>query len=109
MLYHEPIGILKMMEKIQKKLPQRCPSCDGILSVQELHCDNCETEVVGKFDLPILARLSPEDQRFVLQFVCCSGSLKDMSKQLKLSYPTVRNLLDDLIVQINLIQKEQKQ
>lgn len=96
------------MENRQKKLPQRCPACEGRLNIKGLQCDDCETEVVGHFDLPTLARLSPEDQRFVLQFVCCSGSLKDMSKQLKLSYPTVRNLLDDLIIRINLVQNSQE-
>ena len=59
------------------------------------------TEVSGMFDLPALARLSPDDQQFVLQFVKCSGSIKDMAKYLKLSYPTVRNLLDDIIEKIS--------
>jgi len=59
------------------------------------------TEVSGMFDLPALARLSPDDQQFVLQFVKCSGSIKDMAKFLKLSYPTVRNLLDDIIEKIS--------
>jgi hypothetical protein len=49
------------------------------------------------FELPVMARLSSDDQQFILQFVKCSGSLKDMAKYLNLSYPTVRNLLDDII------------
>jgi len=56
--------------------------------------------VSGLYDLPVLARLSPNDQQFVLQFVKCSGSLKDMAKYLNLSYPTVRNMLDDIIERI---------
>jgi hypothetical protein len=60
-------------------------------------CENCQTEVSGLYDMPVLARLSPDDQQFILQFVKCSGSIKDMSKYLNLSYPTVRNLLDDMI------------
>jgi hypothetical protein len=65
-----------------------------------LKCDSCQTEVSGLYDLPALARLSTDDQQFVLQFVKCSGSLKDMAKFLNLSYPTVRNLLDDIIGRI---------
>jgi hypothetical protein len=42
-----------------------------------------------------------EEQDFILRFVRCSGSLKDMAKQLGLSYPTVRNLLDEIIEKIN--------
>ncbi|GHT71187.1 hypothetical protein FACS189455_2410 [Bacteroidia bacterium] len=51
--------------------------------------------------MPVLARLSAEEQDFILRFVRCSGSLKDMAKQLGLSYPTVRNLLDEIIEKIN--------
>jgi hypothetical protein len=68
--------------------------------VKSLKCEACQTEVSGLYDLPELARLSSDDQQFVLQFVKCSGSLKDMAKYLNLSYPTVRNLLDDIIERI---------
>ena len=78
-------------------LPCICPSCQSQLKVKSLRCDNCQTEVSGLYELPVLARLSPDDQQFILQFVKCSGSLKDMAKHLNLSYPTVRNLLDDII------------
>ncbi len=78
-------------------LPCICPSCQSQLKVKNLKCENCQTEVSGLYELPALARLSPDDQQFILHFVKCSGSLKDMSKYLNLSYPTVRNLLDDII------------
>ena len=81
-------------------LPCHCPSCQSQLKVKSLKCETCQTEVSGQYDLPALARLSPDDQQFVLQFVKCSGSLKDMAKFLNLSYPTVRNLLDDIIERI---------
>ena len=82
-------------------LPCSCPSCQSQLKVKSLKCETCQTEVSGLYDLPALARLSHDDQQFVLQFVKCSGSLKDMAKFLNLSYPTVRNLLDDIIERIN--------
>ena len=81
-------------------LPCHCPSCQSQLKVKSLKCETCQTEVSGQYDLPALARLSPDDQQFVLQFVKSSGSLKDMAKYLNLSYPTVRNLLDDIIERI---------
>jgi len=58
--------------------------------------------VSGLYDLPELARLSLNDQQFIFQFVKCSGSLKDMAKYLNLSYPTVRNLLDDIIEKLKM-------
>ena len=83
-------------------LPCNCPSCQSLLKVKSLKCDTCQTEVSGQYDLPVLARLSPDDQQFVLQFVKSSGSLKDMAKYLNLSYPTVRNLLDDIIKKLEI-------
>ena len=78
-------------------LPCSCPSCQSQLKVKSLICETCQTKVSGLYSLPALARLSPDDQQFILQFIKCSGSLKDMAEFLKLSYPTVRNLLDDII------------
>ena len=78
-------------------LPCICPSCQSQLKVKSLTCEKCQTEVSGSYELPILARLKPDEQDFILQFVKYSGSLKDMAKYLKLSYPTVRNRLDSVI------------
>ncbi len=78
-------------------LPHHCPSCQSQLKVKSLKCEQCQTEVSGLYELPVLARLSSEDQQFILHFIKYSGSLKEMAKYLGLSYPTVRNLLDDII------------
>ncbi|WP_420601542.1 DUF2089 family protein [Flagellimonas sp.] len=86
---------------MNKKLPLSCPSCENVLNVRQLHCDNCETTVTGLYALPIISQLSMDDQKFVLDFIKASGSLKVMAQQMKLSYPTVRNKLDDIISEIN--------
>lgn len=87
--------------KTKKRLPLRCPACEAPLKVAKMVCDQCGTEVSGVFDLPVLTRLTEEEQRFMLEFVKASGSLKDMAKQMGVSYPTVRNYLDDLIEKLN--------
>lgn len=84
-------------EKVTMIIPYICPACQNQLKVKSLKCEVCSTEVSGMFELPVLARLSPNDQQFIIQFVRSSGSFKDMTKHLKLSYPTVRNMLDDVI------------
>ena len=84
----------------EKNMPIICPCCKKILKVSKLICDNCETVVKGNFDLSILARLNPEDQEFVVEFIKASGSLKDMAKSYGVSYPTLRNRLDSVIVKI---------
>jgi len=84
-----------------KKLPYICPSCSTALKITSLGCEECETVVSGKFELPVLAKISAEDQQFVLDFIKSSGSLKEMAQKLNLSYPTVRNMLDDLISKLS--------
>ncbi len=86
-----------IMNEIVKKLPLKCPSCDSSLNVRKMHCTCCETEVIGSFELPTFAKLTEKEQAFALDFIKTSGSLKDMAKNMGISYPTVRNLLDDLI------------
>lgn len=86
-------------------LPCICPSCQTQLKVKSLKCESCATEVHGLYELPVLARLSVEDQAFILKFVKNSGSLKEMAKELGLSYPTVRNLLDEIIEKIESYEK----
>ena len=54
--------------------------------------------------MPLLASLSRDDQDFILDFIKASGSLKEMAALLKVSYPTVRNRLDEIIDKL----KEQK-
>jgi len=82
-------------------LPCHCPSCQTPLIVKVMQCDRCSTEVHGQFKLPVLVELSSEEQNFITNFVRNSGSLKEMAKQMKLSYPSVRNLLDEIIEKIN--------
>lgn len=82
------------------KLPHNCPSCNGSLNVKSLFCKECQTEITGEFQLPLLARLETEDQQFIVAFVRFSGNLKKMAEKMKLSYPTVRNMLDEIILKI---------
>jgi hypothetical protein len=90
---------------MDKKLPVSCPSCQSELKVHSLQCEMCQTTITGAFDLPVFSMLEQKEQVFIIEFVKSSGSLKIMAQQLKLSYPTVRNMLDDLIQKINQLQK----
>ena len=93
---------------MQKNLPHICPSCSSTLKVKSLVCGQCATEVTGLFSLPLLASLTQQEQDFIAAFVISSGSLKIMAQKLGFSYPTVRNLLDDIILKIETNQKNNK-
>lgn len=84
------------MEKA-KNLPTVCPSCHEQLHVAGLHCPECGTRIEGDYCLPTVLQLPADDQRFVMDFILCSGSLKEMATRMNLSYPTVRNRLDEII------------
>lgn len=92
------------MDKI-KNLPTLCPSCAKRLDVRSLQCPRCSTHIEGDYLLPVFMLLPEDEQKFVLDFVKCSGSLKEMAMQLGLSYPTVRNRLDDIIEHIKTLEK----
>lgn len=72
----------------------QCPVCDGPVRVTELSCTVCETRLHGVFPAAPLARLSAEHQRFIETFVLCRGVIRDVERELGVSYPTVRAKLD---------------
>ncbi|MCC6373010.1 MAG: DUF2089 family protein [Bacteroidia bacterium] len=90
---------------VEKRMPQSCPSCDTKMKVKKLVCPNCATEVDGLFNFPVLSALSNEEQLFIIDFIKVGGSLKDMATNMKLSYPTIRNQLDDIIERVSSLQK----
>ncbi|MBI4649090.1 MAG: DUF2089 family protein [Bacteroidia bacterium] len=90
---------------MHKTIPIICPSCSSRVSVKSLVCKSCNTNIEGAFDLPILASLDLHEQEFIINFVKQSGSLKLMAKQMKVSYPTIRNILDKIIEHINKLEK----
>lgn len=82
---------------MEKKMPLDCPSCGTRLGISRMHCAGCGTEVSGDYDIPRLMRLSTREVEFAEAFISSSGSLKEMARRLDVSYPTVRNLLDEII------------
>ncbi len=75
----------------------RCPVCQNELTITRLHCDACDTTLEGRFVGGPFAHLTPEQVDFVLTFIRCEGKLTRMEVELGLSYPTIRNRLQDII------------
>ena len=69
---------------------------DGEFTVERVRLTGKEIAIEGSFDLPPLARLSAEDQVFVMAFVQCHGSIKQMERIFGISYPTVKKRLDSI-------------
>lgn len=81
----------------KRRMPGRCPVCDEELAVVKLRCGNCETGIEGHFEVPRFARLNREQLEFVETFLRCRGNIKEVERELGISYPTVRGRLDGVL------------
>jgi len=75
-----------------------CPICHGDLHVVRLECDSCGTGLDGKFTLSKFNYLSPEHLYFIEVFVKNRGNIKAIEKEMDISYPTVKKMLDEVII-----------
>lgn len=82
---------------IMKKVISRCPVCNHELTVSRLKCDSCDTVIENNFRLSKFDYLSDEDLYFTETFMRCRGNIKEVEKELGISYPTVRAKLDSVI------------
>jgi hypothetical protein len=71
--------------------------CGDELTVSRLHCRSCDTALEGHFNLGRFYRLTPEQLHFVETFIKCEGKITRVEEELGISYPTVRNRLNDVI------------
>jgi hypothetical protein len=75
----------------------RCPICAEQLRVVRLECESCGTRLEGSFSLGRFHALSADQLEFLETFVRNRGNIKDIERELGISYPTVRSRLDALI------------
>jgi hypothetical protein len=75
----------------------KCPVCEGELTVTRLHCDTCETTIEGRFVNGAFAGLTHDQLDFIETFIRCEGKIKRMEDEMALSYPTIRNRLQEVI------------
>ena len=79
------------------KMPHRCPVCDHEMKISKLTCTFCPTKIEGEFSSCKFCRLPAEQLIFMEAFIKCRGNIKEVEKELGISYPTVRNRLDSVI------------
>lgn len=78
-------------------MPSRCPVCDHEMRISKLTCTHCPTKLEGEFSPCKFCRLPAEQLIFVEAFIKCRGNIKEVEKELGISYPTVRGRLDSVI------------
>ncbi len=81
-----------------RDMVSQCPICDGQeFKIVKVKCENCGTQVEGAFSISRLGNLSTEHREFIEVFIRCRGNIKDVERELGISYPTVRRRLDNVI------------
>jgi hypothetical protein len=79
-----------------------CPVCADELTITRLHCRSCGTALEGEFGVGRFGRLDREQMRLLESFLRSRGNLKEMERELGISYPTVRGRVDALLRAIGL-------
>lgn len=74
-----------------------CPVCGAELEVTEIQCPSCHTRISGHFDLCKFCKLPPDQRSFAEVFIKNRGNIREVEKELGISYPTVRGRLESLI------------
>ena len=74
-----------------------CPVCTSELTITRLHCRSCGTALEGEFGVGRFGRLDREQMSLLESFLRSRGNLKEMERELGISYPTVRGRVDSLV------------
>jgi hypothetical protein len=74
-----------------------CPVCSGELAVTRLRCTSCGTTLEGEFSVGRFARLSRDQMALLESFLRSRGNLRDIERELGISYPTVRARVEALV------------
>lgn len=74
----------------------KCPACGGETEITKISCDDCGTTIEGHFHLCKFCKLTADQKTFIDVFIKCRGNIKEVEKELGVSYPTVKNKLEDV-------------
>lgn len=81
----------------RKLLAVSCPSCGLPMQTAAMACASCEVRIEGNFDETFFNRLSPDDQRFLEQYLLAGFSIKTLEQNSSLGYAAIRSRLDKVI------------
>ncbi|MGA3132783.1 MAG: DUF2089 domain-containing protein [Terracidiphilus sp.] len=76
------------------------------LVIERVRIPEKQIAVEGQFTLPELARLSLEDQVFVIAFLRAHGTIKEMEQTFGVSYPTIKARLTRIAGQLQFVETD---
>jgi len=74
-----------------------CPVCSSELAITRLQCRGCGTAIEGEFSVGRFGRLNREQLALLESFLRARGNAKELERELKVSYPTVRARIESLV------------
>ena len=74
------------------------------LVVERVRIPEKQIAIEGEFTLPQLARISLEDQVFIVAFLRSHGSIKEMEQVFGVSYPTIKARLNRIAGQLDFVE-----
>ena len=74
-----------------------CPVCSNELAVTRLQCRSCGTSLEGDFSVGRFGRLTRDQLTLLESFLRSRGNLREMERELGISYPTVRSRVEALV------------
>ena len=77
-------------------VPNECPVCGGELKIEKVSCTDCDMQMTGTFYMLGFAGLTEKQLDFIKVFIKCKGNIKEVEKELGISYPTVKARLDEV-------------
>jgi hypothetical protein len=82
---------------MEREVISTCPVCEGRLQVTRLHCNTCGTTIEGEFNVGRFARLGREQMALLESFLRSRGNLRELERELGLSYPTIRGRVETML------------
>lgn len=83
-----------------RKILEQCPNCGGDFEITRINCKSCDTVILSRYEPCRFCKLSSESLRFLESFVKARGNVKEMERELGISYWSVRSKLNDLIEEL---------
>jgi len=93
---------------LKREVLGRCPVCDSETKITEIYCKKCDTTIKSEFDLCRFCKLAEPQKFFIEVFIKNRGNIKEIEKEMGISYPTVRNKLDEVIYALGYKVEQQK-
>ena len=84
------------------KILNHCPTCHSRMEITQISCTACDTVVLGRFEPCRFCNLAESDLAFLEAFLRSRGNVKEMERELGISYWTIRTRINELLEKLGL-------